>query len=347
MNRHRFLGTVVILALALALGLTGVLAGCGNGATTDDGTTTTVAASPAKVTGDGLVVLGLGAGPVYWTDRNNTGFALSVNGALYMIDCGAGTPNAFFNMGLGFEKLENLFITHLHIDHTVGYADLLARAYGTREPSSLKKLDVWGPAGLKSVSDGFMAGLAKGFQLHNWRNKPVPPWVTPTVHELDVAATGVTEVKDAFAYRFDIVSGANAGKSIVFSGDRANNNKKRDAATNEQFRADFKALAQGASILVHEVQKTEWASKIAEPSGGSLPLYEHLVNSHTDVNELPAIAKDLGVGKLVLCHYGAIDTTYPLSEAIAILTADITKANETVGFAGKIILPKEMDLITF
>jgi ribonuclease BN (tRNA processing enzyme) len=299
---------------------------------------------------DRIVVLGLGAGPVMWPDRNNTGFLLIVNGAEYMIDCGAGTPNAIFKAGLGFGPLDNLFFTHYHFDHYSGYLDLLARGYLTIAPSKLDSLDVWGPPGLQKITDCFMEGLAIGAELHNWNPiRPNLPTV-PTVHEFDLPETGIElvyedsnvtvratrvdhdmDVPNAYAYRFDIKNGPSAGKSVVFSGDTRKNDQ-------------LIALAQDATVLVHEVSKDEWADKIA-PVGS--PLYNHLINSHTDVSEIPEIAKKANCGMVVLSHYGNIDAEYTLAQAAGIILEDVMKANANVGYKGRIIAPYELDMIGF
>lgn len=296
---------------------------------------------------DGISVLGLGAGPVMWPDRNNTGFILTVNGDEYMIDCGAGTPQSIYDLGGDFTSLKHLFFTHYHFDHYAGYYDLLARGYQTY-PKKLKSLDVWGPPGLKEITDGLMAGHKIGFQLHNWNPKwpNLPP--TPTVHEFDlpqrgnlkvyedknviVTTTRVThgpDVPDACCYRFDIKSGAAAGKSVLFSGDTTKNDQ-------------LIALAKDVTVLVHEVGIDAFAEKIA-PKGS--PLYVHLLNSHTDVSQIPVIAKEANAGTVVLHHYGNVGPRFNLSQAANLVRNMVVEENKKVGYEGKIVAPLELDII--
>lgn len=301
----------------------------------------------SKVKGDSVAILGLGAGPLFWPGRNNTGFLLTVNGAEYMIDCGAGTPQAIFDLGAGFAPLKNLFFTHYHFDHTVGYADLLARAYQTR-PQNLKSLDVWGPPGLKKMTDGLVAALDTGFELHHWNPEMPNAKVIPAVHEFTLPKTGnqkvyeddnviVTatrvyhdqDVPDAYGYRFDIKKGPSAGKSVVFSGDTVKNDQ-------------LIALARDATMLVHEVSINELAGKIA-PKGSAL--YKHLINSHTDVAEIPVIAKEANVDMVVLQHYGNVGERFSLAEAAQMIHSKVVAANINVGYKGRIIAPLELDVI--
>ena len=130
-----------------------------------------------KTDGDRLAILGQGAGPVYYPDRNNTGFALFHNGKIYLVDCGMDNPFALANLGFTFDKLAGLFFTHYHIDHTAGYADLLSRGAQANGPqNNLKALEVYGPSlpeeggvnGLDVLTDGILEAFAPGYELHFW-----------------------------------------------------------------------------------------------------------------------------------------------------------------------------------
>jgi ribonuclease BN (tRNA processing enzyme) len=373
-KRRTWLSLLVAgLVLALALGLAALAAGCGSDKSTDD-TSAGSEAPKAEVIQDGIGILGLGAGPKFWPDRNNTGFVLYVDSFMYMVDIGGGTPQELYNLGQGFSKLHDLFITHLHFDHIGGLAEFLARGYQTRDvnaagvESPLASLDIYGPPGTQSLTEGLMQGLAGGFDLHNWQRAPGIPWLVPKLNEVALPETGVqvifedkrvrvsatrvdhdVDVEYAYAYRFDILEGANKGKSVVFSGDRNDNNANRDPAVNEQFRAQFRELAKGATVLVHEVGLSDWAVKIADPTeGGQMEaLYNHLVNSHTDAPAVVVLAAELNVPMLVLQHYGNISSEYTLQEARDFNYDAVMEANKTAGYKGQIIAPLEGDVIEF
>jgi ribonuclease BN (tRNA processing enzyme) len=373
-RRRTWLSLLVAgLVLAMALGLGSLAVGCGSDKSTDE--TSAGAEGPkVEVIQDGIGILGLGAGPKFWPDRNNTGIVLYVNSFMYMVDIGGGTPQELYDLGQGFSKMHDLFVTHLHFDHTGGLAELLARGYQTRDTnaagveSPLASLDIYGPPGTQSLTDGLMEGLAGGFDLHNWQRAAGTPWLVPKVHELALPETGVqvifedkrvrvsatrvdhdVDVEYAYAYRFDILDGANKGKSVVFSGDRNDDNANRDPAVNQQFRAQFRELSKGATALVHEVGLSDWAVKIADPTeGGQMEaLYKHLVNSHTDAAVVVTLAADLNVPVLVLQHYGNIGAEYTLQEARDFIYDAVMKANKTAGYKGQIIAPMEGDVVQF
>ncbi len=102
-------------------------------------------------------------------------------------------------------------------------------------------------------------------------------------------------------------------------------------------------------MLVHEVARNSSATLIASPDSPvafTKALYWHLVDSHTDVAQVPLVAKDAGAGRLVLCHYGDY-TQKPLKSARDLIRSEVLKANAKVKYKGKIIAPLEGDVIRF
>ena len=77
--------------------------------------------APATLPENGLVTLGVQAGPPPVANRTGISTTLKVGDDLYQIDCGLGSLNAFTNAGFTFDGLRSMFITHLHTDHMVDY----------------------------------------------------------------------------------------------------------------------------------------------------------------------------------------------------------------------------------
>jgi ribonuclease BN (tRNA processing enzyme) len=86
-------------------------------ATASAGPTRSAAALPENA----LVTLGVQAGPPPVPNRTGISSTLKVGSAVYQIDCGLGSLNAFTNAGFRFDDLKSMFITHLHTDHVVDY----------------------------------------------------------------------------------------------------------------------------------------------------------------------------------------------------------------------------------
>ncbi len=153
-----------------------------------------------------------------------------------------------------------------------------------------------------------------------------PPFLIYPKDELgvEVWATLVDhhQVYPSFAFRFNTPDG-----SVVFSGDTGAN-------TN----GNLQVLAQGADILVHEVIDTEWVNfkfGTNPPEGtAAYALRQHMLNSHTPVEEVGKVAKSCGVKTLVLNHL--VPGVMPMSH--------LQRARK--GFSGKLIMGKDLMKIT-
>ncbi|MFE7245569.1 MBL fold metallo-hydrolase [Streptomyces sp. NPDC057580] len=75
--------------------------------------------APPK-SGTHLVLLGTRAGP-HPEMRASAVSALVVDGAVYLVDAGAGLIQRFHEASLDFGELRSMFITHLHSDHIADY----------------------------------------------------------------------------------------------------------------------------------------------------------------------------------------------------------------------------------
>jgi ribonuclease BN (tRNA processing enzyme) len=95
----------------------------------------------------------------------------------------------------------------------------------------------------------------------------------------------------AFAFRFDTADG-----SVVVSGDT-------NACDN------LVELARGADMLVHEVIDIAWVKGLFPdpPSPAQQAKIEHLVNSHTPIEDVGKVAERAGVRTLVLTHLAPAD----------------------------------------
>lgn len=72
-----------------------------------------------------LVFLGT-AGGVPGVDRGLPALVVQHAERRFLIDCGEGTQRQLLQSGLGFRRLEHLFLTHGHVDHVLGIGGLAA-----------------------------------------------------------------------------------------------------------------------------------------------------------------------------------------------------------------------------
>jgi len=94
-----------------------------------------------------ITILGAGSA-LPATGRNPTAQLLNVNHHYYLIDCGEGTQMQFRRFGLKMQRLEAVFISHLHGDHYFGLIGLLNSMHLL---GRTKELSIIGPVGLKQI----------------------------------------------------------------------------------------------------------------------------------------------------------------------------------------------------
>lgn len=83
-------------------------------------------------------------------NRHPTSQLLSVNGSLYLIDCGEGTQDQMTFYGIKRFKIDHIFISHLHGDHYFGLIGLITSyiLLGRKTP-----LHIYGHPLLKEIVD--------------------------------------------------------------------------------------------------------------------------------------------------------------------------------------------------
>jgi ribonuclease Z len=96
-------------------------------------------------------VLILGCGSAIPTSRRNPSAQIvSVDDKHYLIDCGEATQNRLRENKIKFQRIEQIFISHLHGDHYLGLIGLLQTMHllGRTKP-----ITVFAPEGLKKIID--------------------------------------------------------------------------------------------------------------------------------------------------------------------------------------------------
>lgn len=240
-----------------------------------------------------LLVLGSG-GPELADGRAATGYVVSVAGrARVLIDAGAGTAVHFQRLGLAFEDLDAVLLTHLHVDHVADLPSFIkASFFGTRT----KPLPILGPQGNAIVpatsafvaslfstpgqsSFGYLSGFMTGTEGAPYALVPRDIAADGSPEALTVAPDLSLEamVTDhgpipALAWRIDI-----GDCRMAFSGDTA----ASDEALVE--------LAQAADLFIAHHAIPEAATGVAR----------HLHMPPSRIGEIAALA---GVKRLLLSH---------------------------------------------
>lgn len=280
--------------------------------------------SAASVADSTLVVL-LGTGtPVPAPQTAGPSTAVVVGKRLFIVDAGSGVERRLTAAGFFQHDIEAVFITHLHSDHVLGYSDLIFTSwiFGRDKP-----LQVYGPPGLKRMTDHLIAAFAEDIDIRtNGFEYAVPNGYRVRAREVkpgviyDSAGVRVTAIpvphgswRYAYAYRFDTPS-----RSVVISGDT------RESET-------LARAAAGVDVLVHEVVVL---SALNQPSGGfGGNIVRYMSSSHTPDKKLGELAARAKPKLLVLSHI------VPTGVADSLLIAGIRAG----GYTGRLAVGHDLD----
>lgn len=241
-----------------------------------------------------IILLGTGT-PNADPDRSGPGVAIVVGDTPYLIDCGTGVVRraaAAKKAGieaLRVDNLKHLFVTHLHSDHTLGYADLIFTPWVLERD---EPLEVYGPIGIARMTEHIVSAYVEDIRMridglepanevgYKVNTHEIKPGIIYSDSNVTVEAFQVKHGswKQAFGFVFQT-----ADKKIVISGDTA-----PDDIIVEK--------CDGCDVLIHEVYSTERFKK------KSAIWRKYHSRFHTSSVELADIATRAKPKLLVLYH---------------------------------------------
>ena len=264
--------------------------------------------------------------------RSGISSALIVGERVFVIDCGRGSPSAFAAAGLDFSRLESVFVTHLHADHTGDLAGMLLYPWGARagDNGPLPPVRVYGPSrpearpagdaifhpettihpelptpGTTDLVESILAGYA--YHLNVMPLDARMPDAGALVRGFDISVPVRTKdvpqipvvVFDDGAVRVTAVAVTHgrAIPALAYRFDTADGSVvfSGDTTVND----DLIALAQGADILLHQVADLGYL----ERHGITGAALDRMAALHTDVTEVGSVAERARVRELILSHY--------------------------------------------
>ncbi|MGH7684882.1 MAG: MBL fold metallo-hydrolase, partial [Vulcanimicrobiaceae bacterium] len=234
------------------------------------------------------ILLGTAGGPAPKRSRSAPANAVVVEEDVYIVDCGNGVARQAALAGLDLRRLRAIFLTHHHSDHNVDVGTLLQLAWtaGLERP-----VQIFGPPPLRAMMDAFLR-FAEVDVRTRIADEGRPDFASLLqIVEIDgggaifrtdsvtvrAALVEHPPLKPSFALRFEAPQ-----RSIVFSGDTA----PCDALIE---------LARGADVLVHEVMHAGALGEILQRLKNASGLHEHLMASHTRLEDVGTVASRAGV----------------------------------------------------
>jgi ribonuclease Z len=274
-------------------------------------------------------------------------------------DTGRGTNMHLSQIGVAPQQLNAIFFTHIHGDHTEGFADVLMLRWYMKGPKVdvICSSDAVSLLGFTNSCRNFVTHVADAFlqsgeiaerrsedsgRLEGGPSKVAnmitfdpsdEPRVVWSSGDVKVLAIRSTHIAGHASYRVDTPAG-----SVVIGGDASNDviAPPRAHSTSDQ----VERLAQGADVIVHSTMHP-----ILGPDKGSgfpPPIFYR----QSMTTDLGAMAKRVGAKHLILTHLApSLGTPRhnrwdvpggPLTEA------DYRKAVEASGFTGNTIVGTEL-----
>jgi len=217
-----------------------------------------------------LTLLGTGCPPAVM-NRFGPSILVEAGGNKFLFDAGRGALQRLTQIGIRWQDVHGVFLTHLHSDHVVGFPDLWLTGWLVG-PGRNIPLHVWGPTGTKKMMSHLEQAYAYDISIRLSDDRASREGVVLMVEDITegvvyekggvkITAFDVdhTPIKPAFGYRIN-----HAGRSVVLSGDtRLSENLIRHA--------------QGVDVLVHEVVAPETLPRAAIPPERAKRIVAHHV----------------------------------------------------------------------
>lgn len=258
---------------------------------------------------DGLYAYICGSGsPMPDPQRAGPCIAVIAGQRAFIFDAGSGGIRKLQPIAFPMDRLDAVFLTHLHSDHFDSMGDLMLQAWIAGQRTT--PLPVYGPRGVDQVVNGFVDAYRIDSTFRIAHHGPdiarpsgygaqaqtlvLPSDKAAIVYRGDGAtisaiAVDHSPVSPAFAYRIDY-----GGRSIVISGDT------KQSPRLAQF-------AKGADVLLHEALNPEMVASIGQMASdrgnaAAAAIMSDIPDYHTSPEDAARTAQLAGTQLLVLYH---------------------------------------------
>ena len=243
---------------------------------------------------DQLHVAFCGTGsPLPSRDRAAACTAVIADGRIFIFDMGEGSGETLSLMGMPLDKIQGVWLTHLHSDHFEGLGPFTLQRWAGS--SAATPLAVSGPEGFLEITEGYNAvyRIDSTYRIAHHGADVVKPegfgMAGKAIAPGPVYDNGGVRIT-AFAVDHDPIK----GRSVTISGDTA-------------FTPALAAAAKGSDLYVSELLSPRMV-KILENSArkagnaNRAKIFSDIQNYHISPEQAADVAKTAGVGMLAFTH---------------------------------------------
>ena len=246
-----------------------------------------------------------------------------------LIDVGRGATIRLYQLHIPLSRIDVVFFTHYHSDHTVGLPDLLLTGwlpppFGRRT----RPLHVIGPVGAENLLSNLVVAYSGDIKGREEEQHLPPQGVAATVEEFNkdgvvyenggvkVTAFEVEHgIKPAYGYRVDY-----DGRSVLLSGDT-------------RFNQNVISHGEGVDLLIHEVFAIN-------PELLKVPAFQKILSIHTTPSEAGTVFTRTHPKLAAYTHIAAFGTQAVPAPSIADIVSQTRKTYQGPLAVGE-------DLMTF
>jgi ribonuclease BN (tRNA processing enzyme) len=220
-----------------------------------------------------LIILGSGTGNPS-NDRASPALVLYTGSEITLLDIGPGTLRQLARIGITHERINRIFITHFHPDHT---GDLVHFLFATKDPLTIETREpflIAGPRGLETFIRGLQTAYGKWLDVpsHIMRVQELDTHGRETrkYENYRVETQSTKHTSHSLAYRIEGIK----GHTLVYSGDT-------------EYCQEIISLAKNCDLLILECSFPD----------------DQPVEGHMTPSEAGRVATLAGVKKLLLLHF--------------------------------------------
>lgn len=196
-----------------------------------------------------ITILGSGAA-LPARGRHPSAQVLNANGSLYLIDCAEGTQMRLRQFGISIQKINTIFISHLHGDHYLGLLGLISTMHLMGREKELK---IFGPVGLREIVEVQLkhSGTFLRYSL--------------SIIELEQGKGIIFEDKNVFAEHFPLKHRIDCHGYLFREKERERNIIKAQILEHSLSFKDIRELKSGENIITEKGEKVRYVEATMDP----------------------------------------------------------------------------------